>query len=67
MDIDCKNRCGDRKKKGVNLMTGAELKEWISENNADNMEVRIDFDYAINGIHDIEIVKAQEADYVVLH
>ena len=38
MDIDCENRCGDRKKKGVNLMTGAELKKVIDENNLDDIE-----------------------------
>ena len=47
-------------------MTGAELKKWISEHNADNMEIRIDFDYAIMDICDVEIVKAQEGDYVML-
>lgn len=47
-------------------MTGADLKKWISEHNADNMEIRIDFDYAISDICDVEIVKAQEGDYVML-
>ena len=39
MDTDCENRCGDRKKKGVNLMTGAELIKWIQDNHAEELEV----------------------------
>ena len=39
MDIDCENRCGDRKKKGVNLMTGAELIKWIQESHSEGAVV----------------------------
>lgn len=41
MDIDCENRCGDRKKKGVNLMTGADLIKWIQEHNAEDMHITV--------------------------
>lgn len=39
MDIDCKNRCGDRKKKGVNLMTGKDLIKWIQDNHAEDIQI----------------------------
>lgn len=45
MDIDCENRCGDRKKKGVDLMTGAELIKWIQDNHAEDMTVMASDDY----------------------
>ena len=41
MDIDCENRCGDRKKKGVNLMTGAELIKWIQDNHVEKADVYV--------------------------
>ena len=48
-------------------MTGADLIKWIKEHKAENMEIRIDFNYAIADICDVKIVKAQDGDYVVLY
>ncbi len=66
MDIDCENRCGDRKKKGVNLMTGAELIKWIREHHAEKMDILIDIRYANCFITEVKIIQQVGETFVLL-